>query len=277
MRAIPFLLAGVALAQPRFVDIHLHWSDQSEFLPKVLETYRKNKALACVSAPIGRLDRLKQLGRENPDVIQPFLRADLDDPEVIPQIDKAHAAGFRGVKIHSPLKNYDDPSYFPVFARAERWRMVTLLHTGVSSQPDDRVPRLKSSMARMRPMYLDTLARAFPELTIVGAHLGNPWYEEAAEAARWDPNLFFDVTGSTLIKKGDDLASFKKILWWGPVAGAMHMPKDTPHAFEKIVFGTDNDPLEVVIDRYTKLMDACGVPAEVRKKVFSETMLRKLQ
>jgi hypothetical protein len=65
-------------------------------------------------------------------------------------------------------------------------------------------------------MYLDTLAREFPDLTLVGAHLGNPWYDEAAEAARWNPNLYFDMTGSTLVKKGANLAFFRQ----GPDAHA---------------------------------------------------------
>jgi hypothetical protein len=56
----------------------------------------------------------------------------------------------------------------------------------------------------------------------------------------------------------------------------MHMPKDTPHAFEKIVFGTDNDPIDVAIDRYSKLMEACKVPDAVRAKVFSQTIWQKL-
>ena len=38
-------------------------------------------------------------------------------------------------------------------------------------------------MARMCPSYLHTIARAFPNLIIQGAHLGNPWYDEAAEVA----------------------------------------------------------------------------------------------
>ena len=41
-----------------------------------------------------------------------------------------------------------------------------------------------ASSARMRPIYLNTIARAFPDLKIIGAHLGNPWYQEAAEVAR---------------------------------------------------------------------------------------------
>jgi predicted TIM-barrel fold metal-dependent hydrolase len=267
--------AGLA-QQHAYIDLHVHWNESADFVPKLVEMYRKHKALACLSARPEHFAALQEAAKKHPDVISPVLWIDLDAPGVLGDIDRAQQAGFRGVKIHSPEKNYDDPSYFPVFAKLERFRMVTLLHTGISFRPADKTPRLKGSVARMRPMYLDTLARAYPELNLIGAHLGNPFYDEAAEVARWNPNVWFDVTGSTLIKKSDELNVFKKYLWWGLTSGQAHMPKDTPHAFEKLVFGTDNDPLDVVIDRHNKLFDACQVPAEVRQKVFRGTAERLL-
>jgi predicted TIM-barrel fold metal-dependent hydrolase len=278
LAAVLVFTAALCLGQqtPAYIDLHIHWSDNPEFVKKLVEQYGKRNALACVSARPERFTALQDAARKNPGTISPILWIDLDDDTVLADIDKAHQAGFRGVKIHSPEKNYDDPAYFPVFARLERYRMMALLHTGISFRPADKIPRTKGSVARMRPMYLDTLARAFPELNLIGAHLGNPFYDEAAEVARWNPNVWFDMTGSTLIKKSDDLASFKKYLWWGLTSGQAHMPKDTPHAFEKIVFGTDNDPLDVVIDRYNKLFDACQVPQEVRKKVFLGTATKLL-
>ena len=279
MRLAIFILLSAAccLGQHAYIDIHIHWNERPDFVPKLVEMYTKHNALACLSARPEHFAALLDAAKKHPSVISPILWIDLDDANVLTDVDKAHAAGFRGVKIHSPEKNYDDASYFPVFARLERYRMMALLHTGISFRPADKVPRVKGSVARMRPMYLDTLARAFPEMNIVGAHLGNPFYDEAAEVARWNPNVWFDVTGSTLIKKSDELAVFKKYLWWGLTSGQAHMPKDTPHAFEKLVFGTDNDPLDVVIDRHNKLFDACQVPAEVRKKVFQSTASRLLR
>lgn len=267
-----------AQTTPQYVDAHIHYEDRPNFFADLARVYRQHKAVACLSAQREHFDKLAAAAKQYPDVIIPFLWTDLDDGDVIEQIDRAHAAGFKGLKIHSPLKNYDDPSYFPAFARAERYRLVTLLHTGISSRPNDKIPRLKGSMARMRPMYLDTLARAFPELTLIGAHLGNPWYDEAAEVARWNPNVFFDLTGSSLLKKQDELAVFRKYFWWGQTSGNAHMPENTPHAFEKLVFGTDEDPqeLEKVIAQYTRMLEACQVPAAVRRKVFAETMTRLL-
>jgi hypothetical protein len=56
------------------------------------------------------------------------------------------------------------------------------------------------------------------------------------------------------------------------------MPENTPHAFEKLVFGTDDDPLKLEenVTRYNRLLEACQVPEPVRRKVFAETMIRIL-
>jgi predicted TIM-barrel fold metal-dependent hydrolase len=133
-----------------------------------------------------------------------------------------------------------------------------------------------SSMARMRPSFLHTIARSFPKLIIQGAHLGNPWYDEAAEAARWEKNLYFDLTGSSLIKKAKNLSLFKEYLWWeGPTA---HSSPDAVYAFEKLVFGADEDPenLDACLARYEAMLNACGVPEASRKKIYGATMARLL-
>lgn len=107
--------------------------------------------------------------------------------------------GFKGLKAINPLVAYDDPSCYCIYARAEDFSMPILFHTGIVVRKKNERSQNVSS-ARMRPIYLDTIARAFPDLKIIGAHLGNPWYQEAAEVARWNPNVFFDLTGSTLKK-----------------------------------------------------------------------------
>ena len=92
-------------------------------------------------------------------------------------------------------------------------------------------------MDRLRVTLVDNIARRYPKTTIIVAHLGNPDYAWA-EMARWNPNMFFDLSGSTLIKKQEDLQVLQIILWWSSVASP-HTPKSQTSAFEKVIFGSD--------------------------------------
>jgi hypothetical protein len=53
---------------------------------------------------------------------------------------------------------------------------------------------------------------------------------------RWNPNLYFDVSGTTLIKKKVDYGFFRSIYWWTGVVSP-HTPSSGVSAFEKLVFG----------------------------------------
>jgi predicted TIM-barrel fold metal-dependent hydrolase len=216
-----------------------------------------------------------------PDVFIGYGRVNLDDPNAIREVEKFKKAGFVGMKFHSPQKNFDDISYFQTYRLCEEYRMYLIFHTGISSRRANDVPAYTSS-SRMRPMYLDTLCRAFPRVKIQGAHLGNPWYDEAAEAARWNANLFFDVTGSTLFKfiKLNRLEDMSKILWWSAEEGDEnpHTLKDGPSAWEHIVFGTDEKPsgLPGNIERFSMMLEANSVPTDIRERMWGLTMAENL-
>ena len=260
---------------PRFViDTHQHYDDDPGYIDALVKVYRARNAMACVLTPIRGLEVVRKGASAHPDVIVPYGHVNVDDPDTPAQIDRFAKAGFKGIKMHRPKRDWDDFGYFPIYQKLQDLNLVALFHTGiVSGGSDDPEP---SSMARMRPAFLHTIARSFPKLRIQGAHLGNPWYDEAAEAARWEKNLYFDVTGSTLIKKANNLKVFKEYLWWeGPTA---HSSPDAVYAFEKLVFGTDEPPanLDAVIARYEAMLEANGVPEASRRKIYGETMARIL-
>lgn len=255
----------------RFViDAHQHYNSSPDYIERLVNVYRPRNAMACVLTPISGFEVVRKAAAQHPDVVIPYGHVSVDNPKVIGEIQKFAAAGFKGVKMHTPKYNWDDFRYFPIYERLQALKLVALFHTGIVSGNSDQPE--PSSMARMRPSFLHTIARSFPKLVIQGAHLGNPWYDEAAEAARWEKNLYFDLTGSTLIKKAKNLAIFKEYLWWeGPTA---HSSPDAVYAFEKLVFGTDEDPenLDSCLARYEAMLDACGVPEASRKKIYGATM-----
>ncbi|MGB4785226.1 MAG: hypothetical protein WAQ77_10940, partial [Candidatus Acidiferrum sp.] len=110
-----------------------------------------------------------------------------------------------------------------------------------------------------------------------GAHCGNPEYEWAAEVARWNPNVFFDLSGSTLSKMRDRLGDFRKIFWWDAKWGT-RTPEGDPSAFVKLVFGSDTglDGIEEVLAQYRALFEACKVPARTQRLILGGTIAKIL-
>ena len=189
------------------------------------------------------------------------------------KVDEMKDRGFTGLKFIMPRYPYDHGSFYPIYERAEALGMPGLFHLGVVMfQPglEDR----DISSARMRPIMLDPLCRAFPRWTIIGAHFGNPWHREAAMAARWHVNLYFDLTGSTLKQYSpQDLAPH---LWWR--RNSRYRDPKKRDAWEKIVFGSDVPANEIhdVMNDYRVVMETLDIKPDIRRKIWGETAARIL-
>jgi len=275
------LCCGLATAaQPRLVDAHVHHNGDPAFLQKLLARLEAVDGVAFLLTAPKDLDNVKAFMTRHPNRLTGFGSIHLDDPHALELIDRFHAAGFRGLgELTGPLKNYDDRSYWPIYERAEKYRMIVLFHTGIVNR---RNPCVSSdvSVDRMRPTTLDLIARKFPKLTLIGAHLGNPDYAWAAEISRWNPNLYFDLSGSTLIKKQEDYKFFKTLFWWSGIVSP-HTPVGGPSAFEKIVYGSDvfdGDLAEFdgALERYHRMLTECGVSASAQANIFAGTLWKIL-
>lgn len=99
--------------------------------------------------------------------------------------------GFRGLKLY-PVYQYhypNDPRLYPLYARAQELAIPILVHTGSSVF---RGARIKYG----DPLLLDDVAIDFPDLSLVMAHGGRPfWYEQAFWMARRHPNVYLEVSG----------------------------------------------------------------------------------
>lgn len=277
------LSCGILFAQPpqpRIVDAHVHYNGDPAFLKKLVAKMDAENGLAFVLISPRDLERIKEYVAQHSARLIGLGEIGLDDPLALQQVDRFHAAGFRGLgEITGPLKNYDDRSYWPIYDRAEQYGMMILFHSGVVNRPNPNTP-MDVSVDRMRVTTLDGIARRFPKLTLIGAHLGNPDYAWAAEIARWNPNLYFDLSGSTLIKKREDYGFFKSIFWWSGITSP-HTPKTGISAFEKIVFGSDVfggelEEFDRSIERYQAMLDACEVPKEAQANILGGTLWRLL-
>ena len=279
-----FLIIPVAAwaqtRQPKIVDAHVHYNGDPVFLEKLTAKLDAVDGLALLITAPKDLATVTAIIQKHPNRLKCLGELRLDDPVAVSLVDRFHEAGCVGLgEITSPLKNYDDRSYWPIYERAEHYGMLLLFHTGIVNRTEPDIPS-DISVDRMRPTTLDGIARRFPKLTIIGAHLGNPDYAWAAEIARWNPNLYFDLSGSSLIKKQDDPTFWKSIFWWSGIVSP-HTPPGAPDAFERLVFGSDVfggelEEFDRELERYHKMLDACGVPKKAQENIFSGTVWRIL-
>jgi predicted TIM-barrel fold metal-dependent hydrolase len=266
---------------PKLIDVHIHYDGEPGVLEKLLEKLNAADGLAFLLTTPNGLPQASRFIHEHPDRFIGFGDIKLDDPNVLQEIDRFHAAGFRGLgEITSTLRAYDDRAYWPIYDRANKYHMILLFHTGIVNRLHPEQPA-DISFDRSRVTRLDLIARHWPKVTIIGAHLGNPDYAEAGEIGRWDPNLYFDASGTSLIKKKDDYGFFRSIFWWTGVVSP-HTPASGTSAFEKLVFGSDVfggdvQEFDLALARYHAMLDTCEVPQRSQEMIFSGTMWRILQ
>ena len=259
----------------RIVDIHVHFDERNPaYLEEFLRVSERLNLTACMLTPFANRKVVAEAAKKYPRQVVPFGFVELDAPDVVKQVEELHSLGFRGLgEMEFVKKPYNDPSYFPVYELANRYAWIMMYHTGIVLRAKFDEPEDVAS-GRMRPIHLEEIARRFPRITVIGAHCGNPEYEWAAEIARWNSNVFFDLSGSTLTKMHSRLADFKRIFWWSGQPQDSKTPNDDPSAFVKIVFGSDTElrNIEGVKAQYYAMFEACDVPESTRKMIMGGTL-----
>ena len=138
-----------------------------------------NKLPDPLAGPRGRLVPFASLN--------PFIVNDLAS-ELTRLVD---AYGFGGLKIYPTYHHHypNDTRMVPLYAKAQELGLPVLTHTGSSSFKGARIKYGD-------PLLWDDVAIDFPELTILLAHAGRPfWYEQAFWMARRHANVYLEISG----------------------------------------------------------------------------------
>jgi len=97
--------------------------------------------------------------------------------------------GLRGLKL-SPVYQGFDPrmdSAWRLYEMADRFRIPVMFHVGGSASHT-------AQLEHGSPMLLDPMARAFPSLKVIVAHLGQPYMNETVILMRKQPNVYADLS-----------------------------------------------------------------------------------
>jgi len=184
--------------------------------------------------------------------------------------------GYRGLKMIGVTRDYDTPDYFPIYAAAEALDMPIVMHLGVIGGGIDYAithPRRDAraaqalqnqrggggardhSSTRMHPFHLDTIANNFPNLKLIGAHLGGTGnYDAASSVARWRHNVYFDLSGGETIERH---AVERRMI--GCEIGV-----------EKLTFGSDcrADEIGVHVQRFVRIFDEIGLTEDEKERIW---------
>jgi predicted TIM-barrel fold metal-dependent hydrolase len=79
-----------------------------------------------------------------------------------------------------------------------------------------------------RPIYIDQVAIDFPELTIVGGHIGYPWTDEAIAVATKHENVFIDTSAYTVKRYPPPLVEYMRAHGRGKVLFGTNYPMIAP-------------------------------------------------
>ncbi len=110
-----------------------------------------------------------------------------DTPDMRAAVEEIQSLGLHGVKLHPDMQGFpiDDRRAYPLYEACEWARLPLLIHMGD--------PRCDFS----HPDRLDRVLRDFPDLVVVGAHMGG-WsmWDHACERLSGYANLYVDSSSS---------------------------------------------------------------------------------
>ncbi|MEM2134671.1 MAG: amidohydrolase family protein [Candidatus Freyarchaeota archaeon] len=137
--------------------------------------------------------------------------------------------------------------YYPIYAKCVELDIPVTIQIGHTG------PLLPSECAR--PIYLDEVALFFPELRIIGGHLGQPWHEEMMILAWKFPNVYVDTSARAPKYWPDSFKLFAAT--WGQ---------------DKVLWGTDY-PL-LTFKRCIEEIEALGLSEQAKRKILRDNAIK---
>ena len=202
-----------------------------------------------------------------PDRICAFPQLRLGETH-LDDLKRCRDRGAKGFKFHMPRnrKAFDAPEFWPLYETIQEMKLPIVFHTGYSGYQAGE-PQPDANIMGMHPFALDTICRNFQQLNIVGAHLGQPWCEDACLLTVKHPNLYFDLSGGTV--------RFKPASFWKRITATSAEPELRSleemlnlRIVGKWVFGTDNPSPDKYFVFYDNLTELLQVPAEICEDIY---------
>lgn len=137
-------------------------------------------------------EKISEYVRAHPERMIGLAGVDLTYPRAaIAEVRRSkNELGLYGVALAPAAQDFHPSSgaAMQLYAEAVSLGLPVLFHTGVFNTP-------RTKLEYARPVLLDEVAREFPELRMVIAHLGFPWVEEALALLAKHEHVYAEISG----------------------------------------------------------------------------------
>lgn len=225
------------MAREPWMETVLRWTGRTgETVIPTVETTLKamdesdiETAILCAwHGPNGTLISNEEVNAQidaSPDRFKGLVSVDLNNPmEAVREIRRwVDGKRFIGVRLLPWLWNLppNDRRYYPIYAACVDAGVpfcTQIGHTG---------PLRSSDTGRLIP-YIEDVLLDFPELVVVGGHVGFPWIDEVVSMAVKFPNFYVDTSAYALHRLPPDFVTFMKGVGQKKVMFATNWPMVTP-------------------------------------------------
>lgn len=139
-----------------------------------------------------------------------------DAPDALEELRRIKELGLYGVKLHPDYQGFliDDPRLFPIYDAIAALELPVTFHTGWDP--------LSPNLVHASPKAVAKVARQFPKLTIIAAHMGGMALYGEAEEYVAGQNIFIDTAMSARLCQPEQ---FERLV--------------SKHGSERVLFGSD--------------------------------------
>jgi len=240
------------------------------------ELDRHGVSQACLIASVpGDADSVAAAMTACPGRFRGFFFIDPRQPDAMDRLERAFAAGLRGVCLFPAMFRFSlgSPEVAAIVERtAAQPGAILFVHCGVLSVGIRRRLGLPShfDMRLSNPLMLHHLALRHPKLPVIVPHFGAGLFREALMLADLCPNVYFDTSSSN---------SWTKYLCPPPTLEQVFERALAIAGPRRLLFGTDSSVFprgwnKEVFDRQADILIALGVSAADAALIFGGNLNR---
>jgi predicted TIM-barrel fold metal-dependent hydrolase len=200
-------------------------------------------------------DQVAEFTRAFPERFVGVATVDLEKPlAAVRELDRAvNELGCKALRIVPWLWKLppNDKLYYPLYVKCIELGIPFCTQVGHTG------PLMPSETGRPVP-YLDEVALTFPELTIVGGHIGHPWTDEMIGVAWKHDNVFIDTSAYLPRYYPPQLVHYLKT-----------------YGSNKVLFGTNFPQLSLA--KAVEQVEGLELPPEIRAKFLYRNAERVFQ